>query len=145
MRAVVKGEAPLTEQTVSALTADESWITLKLPLTTPITGDDNLWLDDYRQQGLATNLHLLMHSDVKRYLGIATMHIRSRRTINLHTGAELGKVWLNGECVYKSSGLTGWHAGRDSVSVNLIKGENRLVIETGANFFLSMTKDSFWK
>ena len=137
-------ETPLSEQTAASLVPDQSWVALTLPQTEPITGDENLWLDDYRRQGMATELKKWVAGDTESFIGVTTLHSAATHTVNFHTGATLSKIWLNGKLIYQNTWQHGWHAGRQSVSAELQEGDNRVVIETGEHFFLSVTSGDFW-
>lgn len=145
LRPVAKDEAPLTEQAATAIVPDHTWVTLTLPQTTPITGDEHLWRDDFRQQGMATELKQWVSGESDKFIGVATIDSRSTRKVNFHTGAQLSKIWLNGKLIYENLWNHGWHTGRESVSAELQRGKNMVVIETGDHFFLSVNKDSYWK
>lgn len=145
LRSVAAEEAPLTEPSVAALDPDDSWITLTLPQAEPLSGDGKLWLDDYRRQGMATELKKWIGGETDKFIGTATIVSRTARTSNFHTGANLSKIWLNGQQIYENLWHHGWHAGRESVAVELRQGPNTVVIETGEQFFLSVSSGSFWK
>jgi hypothetical protein len=53
-------------------------------------------------------------------------------------------VWVNGKQIYKNEAWTGWHAGKQRIPVELTAGANTVVIETAANFFLSVTDNNTW-
>jgi len=144
MRAVAPKEAPLTEATVATLVPDAKWVTKTLPEADPLTGDENLWLDDCRPQGTAIWVKRDVGGETGRYLGVATLKARTAKKMYFNIGAEIGTIWLNGKKLLVPSGLRGWHLGRESAIGELQKGDNTIVIETGENFFLSVTEKPFW-
>ena len=104
--------------------ADESWITLKLPETTPMPhiDQDNQWLDGYRAQGASVSLK---EQPAGRFVGIAIIPSDKARAVQFHTGADLEKVWLNGKQIYANASIRGYHIGRESVSAELKAGGER--------------------
>lgn len=139
-------KAELSFDEISALLpADDRWTKVILPLAEALTNDEDLWLDDYRQQGMATNIAHLVRENCDHFLGCAIINSPVNRTMYLHTGAQLQTVWLNGKKVYKNNWQHGWHAGRESVLVDLLQGDNTFIIETGTHFFLSLTENIFWQ
>jgi hypothetical protein len=61
-----------------------------------------------------------------------------------NTGAHLESIWLNGKRIYHNEAWTGWHAGKERVPAELREGRNTILIETGGEFFLSVTDDDSW-
>jgi lysophospholipase L1-like esterase len=136
--------AAITEESIKALKADGSWLTLKLPETQPIPDADSLderWIDHYRTLGAAVSLRQRAE---KSFVGIATITRDAANTAQFHTGAELEDVWLNGKHLYHNDGSRGWHIGRESFAGELKGGENTVVIKTGRVFFLSVTEGGMW-
>ena len=135
--------APLTEETVAQLTIDEQWRMFTLPEDRPIT--DSWWREDERQRGYAQQMDQYIGKG-PRYVGLTTVHSTKTRQVYLNTGVTLHTVWLNGVLVYSypKNWYPGWHAGRERVQVELKKGNNTLVIETGKEWFLSITDDTNW-
>ncbi len=125
----------LDDKTVQHLKPDASWKTLVLPQKEP---RKHWWEDQERRRGFAFSLDKLAGPG-KAHVGVATLQARTPRKVYLNTGAQLTAVWLNGKRVYKSEAWTGWHAGKERIRVELTRGENILVIETGPAFFLSLT------
>jgi lysophospholipase L1-like esterase len=130
----------LDEKAAAQVKPDDSWKALTLPQKEPLP---QWWADQERQRGFAQELDKLAGPG-KAYLGVATVEAAKARKAFLNTGAQLSAVWLNGKRVYKGDGWTGWHAGKERVAVELKEGKNRLVIETGPAFFLSITDDDQW-
>jgi hypothetical protein len=62
----------------------------------------------------------------------------------INLGGEVKAVWLNGEKVFEFVGYTGRHAGKIRLPVALKSSRNRIVIETGSNFFVSVTDAPDW-
>ncbi len=145
MRAVAPKEERLTEKTVSALAPDATWVTLTLPGKEPLTGDENLWLDDCRPLGAAIWVKKTVGGQTEQYIGVATLEAPAAKKMYFNIGAGLSAVWLNGKKILEASGLRGWHLGRESVVAEVQPGKNTLVIEVGDNFFLSVTEKPFWE
>lgn len=133
-------KSPLTATAVQALTPDAKWTHFNLPETDP---QSNWWLEGERRRGVALSLKARAGAGV-RYVGVAELEEPVARQAVLNTGAGLQAVWLNGERVYESKEWAGWHPGRDRIPVALKAGRNTIVIETGENFFLSITPDADW-
>jgi hypothetical protein len=131
---------PLDEKSVAAIQPDADWVELRLPESEPQT---HWWSEQIRQEGIALSLEKLA-GKAPRYLGRAVLSSTQPRQAFVNTGAGLQTVWLNGKRVYQANGWTGYHPGRERVSVELQAGENVFVIETGAQFFLSVTDDNRW-
>ena len=144
MRPLAPKELRLTETTVSAQVPDASWVTISLPEKDALTGDENLWLDDCRPQGTAIWVKRDVGGETGRYIGVATLKSRSIKKMYFNIGAEMGTIWLNGKKLLEPSAFRGWHLGRESAIGELQRGTNTIVIETGATFFLSVTKQPFW-
>jgi lysophospholipase L1-like esterase len=130
---------PLDEKAVRALKPDATWKALDLPRKGRVA---HWWQDQERRRGFALGLDEVA-GKARGYVGVATVEAKAGKAF-LNTGAQLSAVWLNGRRVYKSAGWTGWHAGKERVPVELKKGKNVLVIETGSAFFLSITADDDW-
>ncbi|MEQ8784833.1 MAG: hypothetical protein RIC55_00980 [Pirellulaceae bacterium] len=139
-------DASLDAAAVANLAADDSWKTLTLPLS----GDkfarrmaDRTHSISYRDRarGFATNLHRDGSHGIE---AVATIHSDDDRTAFLNTGATLHSVWINGEKVHSVRGWTGWHAGKQRIPVQLRQGENKIVIEAGSSFFVSLTDERDW-
>lgn len=147
IRVVGAGEPPLTEATAATVMPDATWGTIDVPQpTSGVSADDldALWKDDMRKEGVVVNLDKL-YAPGGKYIVAATYRSRRDQTLQLHTGAELTDVWLNGKLVYASGGLRGWHPGRETVAVDVHKGDNFLVAETGSDFYLSVTDGPMWR
>ncbi len=61
-----------------------------------------------------------------------------------NTGANLQSIWLNGRRIFALDGFTGWHAGKERIAARLEQGRNVVLIETGNEFFLSITDENTW-
>lgn len=105
---------------------------------------DQPWADDFRKQGGAVSTLKAALGPDGPYVGRATLHSDARKPAQIHVGADLGKVWLNGRLVYEAKQWRGFHAGRESASVELKAGDNTFVIQTGPVFFLSVTDGPMW-
>ncbi len=137
----LKAAALLTEAAVPGIKPDDSWITVRLPEDEPI---DDFQVDGIRLQGGSVSLRR-RYGAAGDYVGVATVVTGKPRDVWLHTGAGLGKVWLNGRLVYEQTTWRGWHAGRQSVAARLVAGPNSVVIKTGSCFFLSVTDGPMWR
>jgi lysophospholipase L1-like esterase len=137
-------DPPLSEESVAKLQADDTWMKLTLPETTPIPdfNADTRWLDDYRTLGASVSLR---QQKPGSYVGMATLKSETARTVQFHTGAELEQIWLNGKKIYQNEWKNGYHIGRQSVPGDLKAGENVIVIRTGPVFFLSVTDGEMWR
>jgi lysophospholipase L1-like esterase len=132
----------LTGAAVGALKVDGSWRPYHLPEVAPV---DNWWCDQVRQTGFAVSLtRVLGLGPARRCQGIASLAAADPHPAYLNTGGFLDAIWLNGGCVYRSAGWTGFHAGKERVPVRLRAGENTLVIEASGPFFLSCTDNNDW-
>jgi lysophospholipase L1-like esterase len=132
---------PLDEAAVAALTVDETWKDLSLPQREPAA---QWWPEQERKRGFAQGLDKVAGPS-SRYVGVATLRKKGARKVHFNTGAQLERIWLNGKCLYDRKGeWTGWHAGRDCIPAELRPGANTVVIETGNEFFLSVTDDNNW-
>jgi acyl-CoA thioesterase-1 len=134
------GDKALTAQAVTALKPDATWKQLILPEKTPAP---TWWLDHERRRGFAVALDKVVGPG-RRYQAVAVVDAPKPRTVYVNTGAQLEAVWLNGQPVFKSESWTGWHAGKERVRAELRAGRNVLVIESGGDFFLSLTDDADW-
>lgn len=126
----------LDEETVRGMRPDATWSTLTLPEPEPL---ENWWQDQTRREGFALSLEALA-GKAPRYVGQATVNSPKARLVSFWTGAALHTIWLNGQCIHRKDPAvwTGYHAGRDRVPAELRSGVNQIVIETGAQFFLSI-------
>jgi hypothetical protein len=102
-----------------------------------------LWFDQERKRGFALALDKKF-GPAKFYLGVATREAKKAHAVYFNTGAQLQTIWLNGKRIYRNQGWTGWHAGKERIKALLKPGPNVIVIETGADFFLSVTSDNRW-
>jgi len=135
IRATPDGAPPLDAAAVVALTPDDSWKAYTLPETEPL---DHWWQDQERRRGFAMSLERHL-GRAPAYHGVAYVESPSARQVVLTPGAGLRTLWLNGVRLYKDDGTRGWHPGREVVTAHLKAGRNVLVIETGPQFFLSLT------
>jgi lysophospholipase L1-like esterase len=132
---------PLTEATVAAVKPDAAWKPLTLPMA-PVP-DEHWWWASERKRGFALNIDKVVGKG-RLYQGYAVLTERKAKQVYLNTGSELLSVWVNGKKVNKGDNMWGWHAGRERIAVQLQKGDNVIVIESGANFFLSVTDNNTW-
>jgi GDSL-like Lipase/Acylhydrolase family len=142
VRIAPAGQSPLTERLVAGLGPQGSgWTTWALPEKGPAP---KWWLEQERKRGFALTLDKGLGDArvTKVYQGVAHLNSDRAKPAFLHTGGHLGCVWLNGRRVFNSGGWTGWHAGKEHLPVRLRAGRNVLVIESGSDFFLSITEDA---
>lgn len=137
LKAVTDAKAPwLDAAAVAALTLDGGWATLALPEPEP---QGHWWGEQTRQEGFALSLEKLC-GKAGRYMGCATVKTDAERLVYFNVGAALQTIWLNGKQIYKNDGTwRGYHPGRERIAATLKPGENALVIETGNQFFLSIS------
>lgn len=135
-------KAPLDEKSVLAIKPDKSWLKLHLPETTPQTEP---WLEIERQNGFALSLTQLIGKSAG-YQGVAVIKAKKPKTVFVNVGAQINAVWLNGMRIYirVEPPWTGYHAGRVRIPTALAKGNNTIIIETGDQFFLSITDNNDW-
>jgi lysophospholipase L1-like esterase len=133
-------DRPLDEKAVADLRPGDDWKRYTLPEKDALA---NWWLDQERQRGFAVSLAKLV-GPAKGAQGFATVEAEKPRQVFFNTGAQLQTIWLNGRRIYKSEGWTGWHAGKERVAARLEAGKNTVVIETGGEFFLSVTDNDDW-
>lgn len=135
-------EKPLNAEMVAELKIDDNWKDYTLPEDKEIIG--SWWREDERQRGYATQMELYL-GKAPRYVGMVTVNSPKEREVYFNLGVNVHKVWLNGADVYTyPAKYPGWHAGRERVKVILLKGKNNIIIETGKEWFFSITDDMNW-
>jgi lysophospholipase L1-like esterase len=137
---VAKKEVGLDEKSVANLKPGDDWKPYTLPET---EANKQWWLDQERRRGFAMSLDRKIGPG-KLYLGYATIDSPRARKVYFNTGAQLNGIWLNGKRIYKNDAWTGWHAGKERIAADLVAGKNVIVIETGSQFFLSVTDTNDW-
>lgn len=137
---VAPDNKPLDSTVIAALQPDASWKSYQLPETLP---RDHWWEEQERHRGFAQSLAKLIGPG-KLHQGVTYLKHDQPTNVYFNTGGLLQSIWLNGERVFKSSGWTGWHAGKERISVTLQAGQNTVVIEAAGSFFLSVTDDNTW-
>jgi hypothetical protein len=140
IRPATAAETPLTEALVAKLAVNVTWKPYAIPEETP---RDHWWEEQERQRGFVQGLSKAF-GPAKSYLGYAEIESPEPREVYLNTGGGLEAIWLHDRQIFKSTGWTGWHAGKERVKVALKAGKNRLIIECGGTFFLSVTDDNKW-
>jgi len=135
----------LTDAGAALLEADGTWGRLTLPQEDPFSRraayrSHSISYRD-RARGFATDL---FQGDDQLVEAIATLESGAARDVYLNVGAGVRRVWLNGERIYDNERWTGWHAGKDRIAVTLRAGVNRIVIESGDTFFVSVTDGRDW-
>jgi lysophospholipase L1-like esterase len=142
IQAVPKSTKPqwLDEQAVQALKPDANWKSYTLPEK---ERQKQWWFDQERQRGFALSLSKVA-GPTQLYRGVAVLKSHGPRKVYFNTGAQLDSIWLNGKRLFKSTGWTGWHTGKERISAELQAGENVVVIETSGQFFLSVTENRDW-
>ena len=152
---VATEDKPLDAEAVQKIMQDDSaqgqapkgqtptnWKEYSLPETTP---QEHPWNEQERQRGFALSLDKII-APGKSWQGLAALENKSTqpKVMFFNTGAQLQSVWLNGERIYQHTQWRGWHAGRERIAATLKPGLNAVFIETGAQFFLSVTDDNQW-
>lgn len=147
---VATEDKPLDAEAVHKIMQDNSaqgqtptnWKEYSLPETTP---QEHPWNEQERQRGFALSLDKII-APGKSWQGLAALENKSAqpKQVFFNTGAQLQSVWLNGERIYQHTQWRGWHAGRERIAATLKPGLNAVFIETGAQFFLSVTDDNQW-
>ena len=142
LRAVTDPKArPLDANTVVAVRPDATFKTLAVPEQTP---QKHWWSEQTRQRGYALSLAEVA-GKAPRYVGVATVSAGEAHRAYFNVGADLQAIWLNGRQIYKASPeWQGYHAGRERIAAELKAGANTVVIETGGQFFLSVTDNNDW-
>lgn len=140
MRPMTKEDPPLGEPAVAALTPDASWVSYTLPEDQPVEG---WWVDQIRRQGYAVSIEKHL-GPAPFYVGVSFLDAPEARRVFFNTGALLRSVWLNGRQIYQNREWTGFHAGKERLPATLRPGRNVVVIETGSQFFLSVTDTDTW-
>jgi len=137
LRTVPDKQPELDAATAAGLEPDASWTDYTLPEAEPLP---HWWHDQERRRGFAMSLETKVGA-ARRYQGVAVVEAERIRDVVFLPGASLQTIWLNGRRIYKSEGWRGWHPGRESVVGRLRAGRNVVVIETGPQFFLSITRE----
>lgn len=137
----VEGAKPLDAAAVAAFQPDATWKQLTLPEPHK---QDSWWGEQVRRQGYAMAVSKVAGKS-QRYVAVATITSPKARQVYVNTGAGTEEVWLNGQRIYQATpDWAGFHAGRNRVPAALKAGENRIVILTGEQFFLSVTDGMDW-
>jgi len=146
LRPAALDEPALTEATVADLIKtfapdDSAWTpyTLPEPPRTPVSW----WDEQLRREGYATRLEQTM-GKATRYIGVATYRAEQAGKAYVNTGAHVQAVWLNGREVFRVGGWEGFHIGTRRIEVDVIAGDNRIVIETASQFALTVTPGLLW-
>jgi lysophospholipase L1-like esterase len=138
---VAPGQQPsLDGPSALALQPDQSWTTITVPGPGPA---DGWWDEQSRREGFVLALGQQVGPG-SLYQGVAYLNSASTQQVYFNTGAYLETIWLNGQLVYQNQGWTGWHAGKERLPAQLQAGANKVVIETGDAFFLSVTDTNIW-
>ncbi len=139
IRAIADAASPaLTREQVATLRPQADWKTLTIPESEPQT---HWWGEQTRQEGFALSLKRVAGPAAK-YIGYAKVVCDRPQAACFNTGGHLQAVWLNGETIFQALEWTGYHAGKERIPVQLRSGENTVVIETGAEFFASLTAEA---
>jgi hypothetical protein len=145
LRPFAKDEAPLTAETAIALVeklnvSDDGWTSYTLPETQP---QGMWWPDQCRVEGYAMNLAAVLGS-APRYVGVATYTTEQAGKVYVNTGGLLQAVWVNGEKIFQHDLWDGFHIGAHRIEVDIKAGDNTILIETGSQFGLTVTKTLLW-
>lgn len=133
---------PLDDAAAAALTADATWKTLNLPQDDSFSSTLDWWENQERERGFGHLKPVL--GAAKLYQGMTVISSPTEREVFFNTGAQLNGLWLNGVRLYKNTGWTGWHAGKERIKATLRPGKNTVVIEMNDVFFAGMTYNNNW-
>ncbi len=139
-------DTPLDEVSAKLALAGDGWNDFALPEPKP---KDHWWPEQERQRGFAQSLAEVARgtdpaAPPKRFQARATIESPTARKVFFNTGAGLQSIWLNGRRIFAQEGYTGWHAGKERIAAELQPGSNLVLIETGNDFFLSITDNDTW-
>lgn len=137
------GDIPLNESDAVIIPIGSEWRTLSIPQDPSAAELGGWWLEQERQRGFVVSLDIVA-GKASRYQAAAEIQSANERQVYLNTGGSLQTVWLNGRKVFQAPGDSGWHVGKERIKASLKSGTNHLCVETGAQFFLSMTDDDKW-
>ena len=140
IRAESESEVALDDVGAQEAIEKGDWHDVTLPFTEK---EDHWWMDQERQRGFAVSLGRRL-GPAKKFLAQTTVLAESTHNEYLNVGAQVERIWLNGKLVYKNEAWTGWHAGKERISVTFAQGKNILMLETGDTYFLSRTPDKDW-
>lgn len=140
IRAAKPEEAVLNDVSVLQVQPDDTWKNVELPEKEAL---DSWWPDQIRQEGYAMALDKRA-GKAKRYIGVATVRRDKAVAAFLNTGGALQSVWLNGKQIFKADLWIGYHIGAKRIAVDLLAGDNRIVIESGPEFALTVTPNLLW-
>ncbi|MBA3845615.1 MAG: hypothetical protein H0X45_03095 [Planctomycetes bacterium] len=116
------------------------WTEVRLPIATP---HPTWWLDHERQRGFVVALDRLVGPG-STWRAFAAIDVAAERAAMINLGGGPSGVWLDGERIFTSGEWTGWHPGNRRIDVVLRPGRHELVVESGGDFFLSITDDDSW-
>jgi len=139
------GPAPLKSRlldadAVAALAPEADWVEVDVPERAAFPH----WEQEVRRRTGFVQALGRFFPEAKKFRGVADVVCEAPRKAFVNTGGYLLSAWLNGERFFRSRGWTGYHAGKERIPVALVEGANRLVVETGADFFLSLTDTDLW-
>ena len=140
VRVATEEERNLDESQARAAWGRGEWKSLVLPLSEP---EPEWWMDQERQRGFAVSLGKRIGPG-KKFLAKAEVIAESTYSGYLNIGADVEKVWLNGNLVYQNEGWTGWHAGKERIFVTFDQGKNIIGVASGDTYFLSITIKNDW-
>jgi lysophospholipase L1-like esterase len=135
----------LTDDLVSKITPDGTWATCGLPEKEPVADSPEIWLEQMRRSGAVMKADKLIG---KGSLGQGVAEVTSARggQAFIQTGMEISTIWLNGTKIHdQMKAWTGAHLGKERISVTLLKGVNKIVIEFRGSFFLAVTPSMIWE
>ena len=139
-------DKPLDEASTKLALAGDGWNDFALPEPKP---KDHWWPEQERQRGFAQSLAEVARGTnpaaaPKRFEARTTIESPTAHKVFFNTGAGLQSIWLNGRRIFAQEGYTGWHAGKERIAAELQPGSNLVLIETGNDFFLSITDNDTW-
>lgn len=134
----------LTEELTAnpSLLSGKEWREYSLP---EATSQAHPWLEQERQRGFALSLDKALPG-AKRVQGVTILDEKSTapRQVFFNTGGHVHGIWLNGERIYQNREWRGWHAGHERIAATFKPGRNLILMESGTQFFLSVTPDNNW-
>ena len=135
----------LTAEAVTKLQPDKSWQTYTLPDPAPTNAPPaEDWHEQIRRNGFALAIKDRLGAGLVQ--AATEVHADRERQAYLQIGGDVSTVWVNGVRVHdQGTAWTGFHAGKERIPVMLAPGTNRLVVETGGEFFLALTNDRIWE
>ena len=124
------------------------WRKLSLPLS-PFGEIDKRALlphQGYQFQARSLGVAIGLNAHWQKTVAKSTVHSEAEKQVYLNIGGDAKEVYLNGEKVVHNEGIysNGRHIGLFRMPITLKKGDNSLVVKSGASFFVSITEHKDW-